>query len=281
MLRCEGLAYRYEGAAEDVLRDVSMEVVPGQVVGLAGCSGSGKSTLLRCLAGLLVPREGTLEADGRAFVGTAEERRAYRLRVAMAEQLPERQLFARTVREDVAFGPRNLGLDEGEVSARVDWALSAVGLEAGRFGRRNPFSLSGGEARRAALAGVLALRPRYLLLDEPTAGLDPWEGERLLALLRWLVADGRMGVVLVSHDMDALARVCMEIVLVARGTVACSGPVGSVLGDAGRMRGCGLMPPIAVELAERLRGRGVDVPSGALAATAIAEAVQAGREGRP
>lgn len=272
MLRCEGVSFRYEGAKADALHDVSLTLAPGQVLGVAGLSGSGKSTLMRCLAGLERLRSGTLDADGNVFGDTEESRQSYRLLVGMAQQLPERQLFARTVRDDVAFGPQNLGLGETETNERVTWALGAVGLDVERFGTRSPFSLSGGEARRVALAGVLASRPRYLLLDEPTAGLDPLEGGRLLGLLRELAEEG-FGVMVVSHDVDALARTSSEVALMADGTVTSVGPVAEVLGDSQRVRACGLLPPAEVEIAERLRLRGIDVPTGTLTARQIAEAL--------
>lgn len=272
MLRCGALSFRYGGAGTDALRDVSLDLHPGQVLGIAGCSGSGKSTLLRCLAGLERPRAGSLEADGAAFGDAEEFRSAYRARVGLAQQLPERQLFASTVGEDVAFGPRNLGVEEPELSERVAWALGAVGLEADLVGGRSPFSLSGGEARRVAIAGVLALRPRYLLLDEPTAGLDPREADRLLNLVGRLAEDG-LGIAIVSHDLDALARTCSRTALMRDGTLVLVGATPEVLGDAAVLRSCGLLPPVGAELAERLRLRGIDVPPDVLSAAGIARAL--------
>lgn len=272
MLCCEAMTFRYEGGEADAVQEVTVEVVPGEVLGIAGRSGCGKSTLLRCLAGQLVPQAGTLEADGERFGVSAASRRAYRRRIGLAFQLPERQLFAETVLEDVAFGPRNLGLEGSEAEGRARWALEAVGLDPERFGGRSPFSLSGGEARRAAIAGVIALRPSYLLLDEPTAGLDPREGERLLGLLTNLTRRG-MGIAFVSHDVDAIARVCTRVVLMREGRVVRGGPTAKVLGDGPTMRSCGLLPPVEVELAEGLRKRGLAIPDDALTARQIAEAL--------
>lgn len=268
------------------LSGVTLNIVPGEVTGVAGCSGSGKSTLLRCLAGLLAPTSGSCSVDGVSFgddTDPAQSRqpavapRIYRERVGLVSQLPEEQLFARTVREEVGFGPRNLGLESNETEKHVDWALGAVGLDPGVFCDRNPFALSGGEARRVAIADILALRPRYLLLDEPTAGLDPREGRRLLALVTRLAHQG-MGVVLVSHDLDALTSCCTQAVLLCRGAVVKEGSAREVLGDAEAVRAAGLAPAVEVELAERLRHRGFAIPSGVLSTDELVAALADGRE---
>lgn len=301
---------------------VTLDFAPGEVTGIAGCSGSGKSTLLRCLAGLLAPTSGTCTVDGLTFgvgtdatlppqskanpqqprsaknnspqkgrsatasnTSTARKEniasRSYRERVGLVPQLPEEQLFARTVREEVAFGPHNLGLEEGEADHRTTWALESVGLDPAQFGDRNPFTLSGGEARRVAIANILALRPRYLLLDEPTAGLDPREAKRLLSLLAQLAQQG-LGVVVVSHDLDALTSCCARAVLLRQGTVRDNGTARKVLGDASAVRTAGLKPATAVELAERLRRRGIDIPAGTITAAEIAAALtQDGKVERP
>lgn len=274
MLSCENMAYAYGGPGGGFsLADVTLALAPGEVLGVAGRSGTGKSTLLACLAGELLPASGVVEADGVRLSAAPAARRDFRRLVGLVHQAPEGQLFARTVDEDVAFGPRNLGLSDSEVEVRVAWALDAVGLDRAVVGGRSPFSLSGGERRRVAIAGALALRPRYLLLDEPTAGLDPAARDRLLALVGRLAKEG-MGVALVSHDVDALTRGCTTAALVAGGRVVASGPVRDVLGDARVVRAAGLEPAVEVELAERLRERGVPVPAGATTAAEIADAVR-------
>lgn len=278
MLTCANLGFCYVGSHEDknawALRGVTLDFEAGMVSGIAGCSGSGKSTLLRCLAGLASPSSGSCFADGQASEAGAgsSAARAYRELVALVSQLPEEQLFARSVREDVAFGPRNLGLPESEVDKRVEWALEAVGIDPEKFAGRSPFALSGGEARRVAIADMLALRPRYLLLDEPTAGLDPREGRRLLMLLTQLAKDG-MGIVLVSHDLDALSHVSQRVALLSHGSVVGWGETSKVLGNAELVRGAGLVPPVEAELAARLRSRGISVPEGTLTAGKIARAL--------
>lgn len=272
MLSCRGLCARYEGAAQDALANVSLDVLPGHIVGLVGRSGAGKSTLLSCLAGQGLMHAGTLVADGVAWDAREEQRDAYRTLVGFVQQLPERQLFAATVEEDVAFGPRNLGLNNQDVKRRISWALDAVGLAPEEFLGRSPFSLSGGEARRVAFAGMLALKPRYLLLDEPTAGLDPRETSRLQVLVSKLAHKG-MGVVVSSHDMELLAGISSEVVVLDKGRVAASGAAGKILGDVEGLAAHGLAAPVAARLAQKLRERGIAVPPDTIDARGIARAL--------
>lgn len=277
-LECIDLCATYPKSEARALDGVSFCVAPGERVAVAGCSGCGKSTLLRCLAGSMMPSSGEVFVDGRALAGDAATVRFFCERAGLVQQMPEQQLFARTMWEDVAFGPRNAGLAEGEgageVDGRVRWALSAVGLFDERLLERSPFTLSGGEKRRAAIAGMLALRPSYLLLDEPTAGLDPRERERLLRILRDLADEGT-AVVVVSHDIEALAGWCERAVLLKGGKVAAEGSAGEVFGDAELLRAAGLVPPPAVLLAEQLRARGIDIPAGSVSAQDLARALGA------
>lgn len=290
MLRCQGLSVlvtsRGAAPAADAcggapagrwtLRDVSLALAPGEVLGVAGPSGAGKTTLLRCLSGDVTARRGRVEADGSTPGATGPARQAWHEVVGLVGQEPERQLFAPTVFEDVAFGPRNAGLDEHQAARRADEALAAVGLDPVLFGGRSPFALSGGEMRRAAMAGVIALRPRYLLLDEPLAGLDPEARDRMLALVKHLAETG-MGVALVAHDPASLARVCTRVALLADGRLLAEGPAAAVLGDAAFLRGAGLAPGAAADMAARLRGRGLAVGEGVVDADGLAAAVRAVR----
>lgn len=263
-LVCRGIGVGYPGAEAPVLRDVSLVLGRGRVLGIAGCSGSGKTTLLRCMAGSLAPDTGAVAADGFA---------------ALVQQLPEAQLFAPTVAEEVAFGPLNQGLDADEARERAAWALGLLGFDAPAVLGRNPLRLSGGEKRRVAVSGMVAMRPEYLLLDEPSAGLDPAQAERLCAVVRELAAAG-MGVAVVSHDMGFLAGCSDDAMLLAAGAVVAAGPVREVLGDVEALRAAGLEPSAAVELAARLRRRGITVPHGVCTADELASALAAAKQAR-
>lgn len=278
-LVCRGINAGYPGAEGLVLRDVSLEVARGRVLGVAGCSGCGKTTLLRCLCGTLAPASGAVEADGF---------------VAAVQQLPEEQIFAATVLDEVMFGPRNQGLCDEDARDRAVWALGLLGFEttgddacedeAPASGdkahaavlARNPLRCSGGEKRRVAIADMVAMRPDYLLLDEPTAGLDPAQSRRLAGVVRELAVRG-MGVVVVSHDMDVLANMADDVAILAGGEVAAAGEAGDVLGDAGLLRSCGLEPSPAADLACRLRARGIPLAAGVCTPEGLAAALATAR----
>jgi energy-coupling factor transport system ATP-binding protein len=241
------------------LRNVSLRIEPGERVGIAGRTGSGKSTLVQHLAGLLQPTAGCVRLDGTpAHRGTAAARRRRR-RVGIAFQYPEDQIFEQTVFREVAFGPRNLGVKEQEVVARVDWALTAVGLDSETMLDRTPFTLSGGEMRRVALASILALRPNVLILDEPTAGLDPRGRRELLERLAASRATPEMTLIVVSHDLDSLARVAERIIVLRDGEVAADAPTRRVLTSLDALDATELDPPTPVVLLRRLRSAGLAV----------------------
>lgn len=203
-LTCSNVTLAYPGS-DPIITGLTLSIDAGELVFITGPSGTGKTTLLRALAGRIAPAAGSVSADGFPSDGDPACRRSFAERVALTEQLPERQLFATTVYDEVAFGPRNLGLDDAAVDRRVRSALACVGLDADAVGDTSPFAHSGGEKRRIAIADMLALETPYLLLDEPTAGLDPRERQRLLAALRALAHEGR-GIAIVTHDAELLAR---------------------------------------------------------------------------
>jgi energy-coupling factor transport system ATP-binding protein len=207
----------------EALRGVSLAVEPGEVLGLVGGTGSGKSTLVRHMNLLLVPTIGEVLVDG--VDAMTLKKSELRRRVGLVFQFPEAALFAPTVEEDVAFAPRRLGLDEGEVEERVRASLRMLGAE--ELAARSPFALSGGEKRRVAIAGVLAMGPEILILDEPTAGLDPATREELVALIRNL-RDAGVSVVLVSHDLDEVAEVADRVCVLRDGTVHATGTPAEV-----------------------------------------------------
>lgn len=237
------------------LRDVSLTVRRGEFLGLAGHTGSGKSTLVQHLNGLIRPQEGSVCALG-LDLSNKKDAAAVKAKVGVVFQYPERQLFAETVAQDVAFGPHNLGLPQDEVDRRVESSLSRVGLDLSAVGDKSPFELSGGQQRRVAFAGVLAMEPEVLVLDEPMAGLDPAARRDFLELIDRLHRDG-LTVVMVSHSMDDLANCCDRIVVMNEGAVFAEGTPAQVFAHADELKSIGLGVPAAQRMALALAKAGV------------------------
>ena len=244
------------------LDDVSLTIEDGEFVGLIGHTGSGKSTLVQHLNGLLLPSSGKITVDGLDIADKATDRRAIRRKVGLVFQYPENQLFEETVEKDIAFGPRNHGLDEAEIDRRVRDAMRKVALDYDALHERSVFELSGGQMRRVAIAGVLAMEPRTLVLDEPCAGLDPRGREEILGLIRDLHRDTGATIVMVSHSMDDVASLAERVIVMNHGKVAMDGAPRDVFSRGAQLRAIGLDVPQAVLLADRLRERGFDVPQG-------------------
>jgi energy-coupling factor transport system ATP-binding protein len=262
MICCEHLTYIYgRGTPVEVqaLTDVSVTIGAGEIVGVIGATGSGKSTLVQHFNGLLRPTSGRVLLDGVDIHASRVDRRRVRQQIGLLFQYPEQQLFEETVLADVAFGPRNLGLTDEDARARAHRALEQVGLPPARFGSRSPFELSGGEMRRAAIAGVLAMEPRMLILDEPTAGLDPAGRRDLLAHIRRLHRYRALTIVLITHSMDAVAQLCERLVVLDRGRLVADGSTRTVFADVARLNALGLGLPQVTRLAYRLRERGLRV----------------------
>lgn len=237
------------------LRDVSLTVRRGEFLGLAGHTGSGKSTLVQHLNGLIRPQEGSVCALG-LDLSNKKDAAAVKAKVGVVFQYPERQLFAETVAQDVAFGPHNLGLPQDEVDRRVESSLSRVGLDLSTVGDKSPFELSGGQQRRVAFAGVLAMEPEVLVLDEPMAGLDPAARSDFLELIDRLHREG-LTVVMVSHSMDDLANCCDRIVVMNEGAVFAEGTPAQVFVHADELKSIGLGVPAAQRMALALAKAGV------------------------
>ena len=237
------------------LRDVSLTVRRGEFLGLAGHTGSGKSTLVQHLNGLIRPQEGSVCALG-LDLSSKKGAAAVKAKVGVVFQYPERQLFAETVAQDVAFGPRNLGLPQDEVVRRVATSLARVGLDLAAIGDKSPFELSGGQQRRVAFAGVLAMEPEVLVLDEPMAGLDPAARRDFLELIDRLHREG-LTVVMVSHSMDDLANCCDRIVVMNEGAVFAEGTPAQVFAHANELKSIGLGVPAAQRMALSLVQAGV------------------------
>jgi len=238
------------------LRGVTLQVFPGEVVGIIGQTGSGKSTLIQYFNGLMRPVRGRVIVAGHDLGDPRVDIVAIRQTVGVVFQEPESQVFERLVGDDVAYGPRQLGLSLTEIRDRVRWAMELVGLSFETFKDRYTFTLSAGELRKAALAGVLALRPRVLVLDEPTAGLDPGSRDELRARLDALRVCERLTFVVVSHDMDEVARISDRLYVLHQGVVVASGTPREVFRAGARMEDLGLALPEPAQVMRRLQERG-------------------------
>ena len=262
------------------LRDVNLTLEDGEFVGLIGHTGSGKSTLVQHLNGLLLPSSGRIFVDGLDVADKNTDRRAIRRKVGLVFQYPENQLFEETVAKDIAFGPRNLGLDEQEIDHRVRTAMARVALDYDALAQRSVFELSGGQMRRVAIAGVLAMEPQVLVLDEPCAGLDPRGREEILGLISGLHRESGATIVMVSHSMDDVASLAERVIVMNHGEVAMDGAPRDVFSRGGELRAMGLDVPQAVELADRLRERGFDVPQGVYRIEEIRDYIKSAVGGR-
>ncbi|MDR1194326.1 MAG: energy-coupling factor transporter ATPase [Peptococcaceae bacterium] len=254
----ENVSYTYQPGtpfAAAALREVSLTVKSGELVGLIGHTGSGKSTLIQHCNGLLFPQAGRVTVDGLPVAPKSKDLREIRRKVGLVFQYPEQQLFEETVELDIAFGPKSLGLGEAETRRRTRWAMGMVELDE-KLAGASPFSLSGGEKRRVAIAGVLASRPKYLILDEPCAGLDPQGREEMLRQLRRLNEKG-LAILLVSHSMDDVARLVRRLVVIHQGRILYDDPVRQVFARAAEMAELGLDVPEVMKLMLLLREKGL------------------------
>lgn len=262
------------------LRGVSLEVWPGEIVGIIGQTGSGKSTLIQYLNGLMRPHRGRVVVGEYDLGDPRVDVTAVRRLVGLVFQDPEDQLFERLVGDDIAYGPRQLGLPLSEIRERVRWAMESVGLGFEAFKDRYTFTLSGGELRKAALAGVLALRPRVLVLDEPTSGLDPGSRADLRARIHELRAREGLTLVIVSHDMDEVARFSDRLYVLHEGTVVTSGTPRDVFRDSAPLAALGLAPPEATQVVQQVRARGHQIAADVLTVEEAEQALTALLEAR-
>ena len=240
------------------LDDVSLTVNDGEFVAFIGHTGSGKSTLAEHCNATKLPSSGTVTMDGLSTADRKARREVRRL-VGFVAQYPEYQLFAETVREDVGFGPRNLGMNEAEVDEAVRGAIALVGLDYDAVAEKSPFDLSGGQKRRVAIAGVMAMEPKVLILDEPTAGLDPRGRDEILAQIRAYHETKRATVILVSHSMEEIARNVGRIVVMRDAHVYMDGTPRQVFARAEELEQAGLDVPQVTKIAMALRRRGMDI----------------------
>jgi len=237
------------------LDNVSLTINDGEFIGLIGHTGSGKSTLVQHLNGLLKPTKGRVLLDGVDIHSKTISLRSVRQRVGIVFQYPEYQLFGETVFEDVAFGPKNMGVPEAELEDRVVQALTMVGLDP-NIKERSPFELSGGQKRKVAIAGVIAMQPHVLILDEPTAGLDPKGRDEILSLITRLHQERNTTIVLVSHSMDDVARLANRLIVMAQGKVVFDDTPSSVFAHADYLEEIGLGVPQVTRLLQELSKHG-------------------------
>ena len=252
----ENVSFAYD-ANHAVVDNIDFELEDGTFLGLIGHTGSGKSTITQLMNALLVPTQGRVLVNG---LDTADKKlhRQIRTQVGLVFQYPEQQLFANTIAEDVAFGPRNLGLDENEVQRRCHDALERMGLPFDEFAERSPFDLSGGQRRRVALAGILAMEPSVLVLDEPAAGMDPATNKQIKEYLRAFNEEG-MTIVLVSHSMEDVAELCSEVLCIEQGRIFLHGTPEQVFSrqNASELRRINLGVPRATKFAAELAQKGL------------------------
>ena len=261
--------------SREALRGIDLIIEPGEFIGIIGHTGSGKSTLVQHLNGLLRPTKGVVKVDGNDLHAKGAEKKRVRQRVGMVFQYPEHQLFEESVFDDVAFGPRNLGLTADEVSQRVESALERVGLPASDYATRSPFRLSGGQMRRVAIAGVIALQPEYLVLDEPSAGLDPRGRDEIYEQILQLYHSSGMAVVLVTHNMEDVARLAKRLLVMNRGRIEFDGKPTDLFRDEKiPLHEFGISLPSVTSLIRTLRARGLNVDDTLLDPGEVAGAIE-------
>ena len=254
-LSIKNLSYTYPDGTR-ALKNINMEILKGQKVAIMGPNGAGKSTLFSHFNGLTEPTSGHLEIDGKKMEYDKETLLEVRQKVGIVFQDPNDQLFAPTVKEDVAFGPMNLGLSYDEVEKRVNEALDLVGME--KFKDKTPHHLSGGQQKRVAIAGIIAMKPEIMILDEPTAGLDPQGVDKVLEILNNLNEDG-MSIVISSHDIEMVNGFAEKIFVLNEGEILASGDKDEIFSDKELLKEAHLKAPITTEILYQLKEKGFDV----------------------
>ncbi|WP_333861084.1 energy-coupling factor transporter ATPase [Clostridium sp.] len=241
------------------LDDVNIEIEDGEFVALIGHTGSGKSTLIQHINGLLKPNSGRIIVDGVDITEKKINLNFIRKKVGLVFQYPEYQLFEETIEKDIAFGPRNLGLNDDDINNRVKRAMDMVGLKYDEYKDRSPFDLSGGQKRRVAIAGVVAMEPRVLILDEPTAGLDPKGRDDILGEIKNLQKEYKLTIILVSHSMEDVAKLADRIIVMHNGKCIIDGTPAQVFKEINTLESVGLAVPQVTYMAKKLRDKGINI----------------------
>ena len=261
VLKTENLTHSYSNGmmgAVAAIHNVNLEIEKGELVGIIGHTGSGKSTLLQHFNGLLKPDSGRILLDGEDIWQSKESVRAARFKVGLCFQYPEYQLFEETVYKDIAFGPKNMGLSDDDIDRRVKKAIEFVGLKSDYL-EKSPFDLSGGEKRRVAIAGVMAMEPEILILDEPTAGLDPHGRDIVLSMVKQYKEKTGSTVILVSHSMEDIAKIADRVLVLNKSKVAMFGTVKEVYSQSEKLCEMGLNVPQITKIFTKLKSMGYDV----------------------
>ncbi len=260
-VKTENLEYVYMAGtpyAKTAISDINIEINSGEFVGLIGHTGSGKSTLIQHLNGLIKPTSGRVLVDGKDINSKEVSLRSLRFKIGLVFQYPEYQLFDETVLSDISFGPKNLGLSEAEAHARAREAMELVGLPAS-LETKSPLELSGGQKRRVAIAGVLAMKPELLILDEPAAGLDPKGRNEILSRIKDLHEKQHMSILLVSHSMEDIAKMAERVLIIKAGKIAREGTPEEIFGLGDELLSCGLDVPQITKLINKIRASGISL----------------------
>ncbi len=282
ILEAKDLTYTYSIGSpfeKTAVDHINLQIGQGEFVGIIGHTGSGKSTLMQMMNGLLKPTAGTVLLDGKDIWEKGADRRSVRFQVGLVFQYPEYQLFEETVYKDIAFGPKNMGLDEKEIDRRVRETAEAVGLKEELL-EKAPYALSGGQKRRVAIAGVMAMEPRVLILDEPTAGLDPKGRTKILSQLRQYHKRTGCTVMLVSHSMEDVAKYVSKLLVLSHAKVVCYDTPANVFARGDELEKMGLALPQITRVFRLLRDRGITFPDEVYTVNYGAELLRARLEGR-
>lgn len=261
-IKLENAEYKYMPGTpyeKTALKNINLEIKSGEFIGLIGHTGSGKSTLIQLLNGLLKPSSGKIYIDGTDIAGKDVKLRELRFKVGLVFQYPEYQLFDETVAADIAFGPKNMGLSDDETEKRVAEAMELVGLSK-ELKNKSPFELSGGQKRRAAIAGVLAMNPEVLILDEPAAGLDPKGRNDILSQIEFMHKERNMTIILVSHSMEDIAKYADRIIVMKEGEIAVCGTADEIFAMREKLADINLDVPQITKVTDILRKSGYSLP---------------------
>ena len=275
LLEAKNLVFTYGHGTPFVthaVNDVSFTVERGEIIGLIGHTGSGKSTIVQQLNGLIKPESGEILLDGKNIPTDFKKNKEVRLKIGLVFQYPEYQLFEETVAKDIAYGPKNMGLSEEEVAERVKYAAELVGLTED-FMDKSPFDLSGGEKRRVAIAGIIAMKPEVLVLDEPTAGLDPKGRDMILSRIKEYRNETNAAVIIVSHSMEDMAKTADKLLVMNKGSIEKFDTVANVFADAERLSEIGLDIPHVTKIAIELNKRGFQIPKNLFTVEALRDAI--------